>query len=93
LYGRVLGFFKDQKVDGAKLAAQASQTFWQLCERDFQSLVDGCEQADVRDRLRRRFADYVHQAFDRYCPRDTARQLDAWAKNRPNLSKYLKQEG
>jgi CRISPR system Cascade subunit CasA len=93
LYGRVLGFFKDQKVDGAKLAAQASQTFWQLCERDIQMLIDGCEQADVRQRLRRRFADYVYQAFDRYCPRDTARQLDAWAKNRPNLSKYLKQEG
>ena len=92
LYGRVLGFFKDQKVDGAKLAAQATHLFWQLCERDFQALVDGCEQEGVRDQLRRRFADYVHQAFDRYCPRDTARQLDAWAKNRPNLSKYLKQE-
>lgn len=92
LYGRVHGFFKEQEVDGANLAAQASQSFWQLCERDFQSLVDDCEQADVRDRLRQRFANYVHQAFDRYCPRDTARQLDAWAKNRPNLSKYLNQE-
>lgn len=93
LYGRVLGFFKEQKVDGAKLAAQATHHFWQLCERDFQGLVDGCEHTEIRHQLRRRFADYVHQAFDRYCPRDTARQLDAWAKNRPNLSKYLKQEG
>lgn len=92
LYGRVLGFFKEQKVDGTKLAAQATQNFWQLCERDFQSLIDGCEQKDVRNRLRRRFADYVNQAFDRYCPKETSRQLDAWAKNRPNLSKYLTQE-
>lgn len=92
LYGRVMGFFKEQKVDGAKLAAQATQLFWQLCERDFQALVDGCDNIETRHQLRRRFAGYVHQAFDRHCPRDTARQLDAWAKCRPNLSNYLKQE-
>lgn len=96
LYGRVMSFFKEQTVDGSKVAAQATQLFWQLCERDFQSLVDACdgsEQAALqRQQLRRRFAGYVQQAFDQFCPRETARQLDAWAKCRPNNSTYLKQE-
>lgn len=96
LYGRVMSFFKEQTVDGSKLAARSTQLFWQLCERDFQSLVDACdgsEQAALqRQQLRGRFAGYVQQAFDQFCPRETARQLDAWAKCRPNNSTYLKQE-
>lgn len=96
LYGRVIGFFKEQKVDGGKQAAQATHLFWQLCERNFQDLVDNCgseEQEQIkRQQLRKKFAGYVQQSYDRFCPKDTARQLDAWAKNRPNNSKYLKQE-
>lgn len=96
LYGRVQGFFKEQTVDGSKVAPQATQLFWQLCERDFQKLVDHCDQTDTdaqeRQKLRQSFAGYVHQAYDKFCPRETARQLDAWAKCRPNNSKYLKQE-
>lgn len=96
LFGRVISFFKEQTVDGSKLAAQSTQLFWQLCERDFQSLVDACDNSEAaslqRQQLRRRFAGYVHHAFDQFCPKDTARQLDAWAKCRPNNSSYLKQE-
>lgn len=96
LYGRVMGYFKAQLVDGGDLAAQATQLFWQLCERDFQCLLDHCEQGEahiqVRRQLRQRFAGYAQQAYDRYCPKDTARQLDAWARCRPNHGKYLQQE-
>ena len=96
LYGRVMGYFKEQLVDGKALAAEATQIFWQLCERDFQQLIHHCEQGEIhqqaRAQLRRRFASYVQQAYGQFCPKDTARQLDAWAKYRPNLSKYLKQE-
>lgn len=96
LYGRVIGYFKEQLVDGSKLAAQGTHLFWQLCERDFQTLLDNCEQDEQstahRRRLRQTFAAYAQQAYDRYCPKETARQLDAWAKCRPNHSKYLKQE-
>lgn len=96
LYGRVLGYFKTQLVDGGDLAAQATHLFWQLSERDFQPLLDACNQdaasAARRHQLRRRFADYAQQAYDRYCPKDTARQLDAWARCRPNHRKYLQQE-
>lgn len=96
LYGRVMAYFKTQLVDGADLAAQATQLFWQLCERDFQRLLDHCEQGEshfeARRQLRRRFAGYAQQAYDRYCPKDTARQLDAWARCRPSHGKYLQQE-
>lgn len=96
LYGRVMSFFKEQKVDGDKLAPQATHLFWQLCERNFQELVDSCgpdEQEKIqRQQLRKVFAGYVHQAYDQFCPRESARQLDAWAKCRPNNSKYLNQE-
>jgi CRISPR system Cascade subunit CasA len=96
LYGRVMAFCKEQKVDGGKLAAQASQLFWQLSERNFQKLVDSCDQNEQsnqqRQQLRRQISSYVHRAYDQFCPRETARQLDAWAKCQPNNSKYLKQE-
>lgn len=96
LYGRVLGYFKTQLVDGGDLAAQATHLFWQLSERDFQPLLDACDQdaasAAHRHHLRRHFAGYAQQAYDRYCPKDTARQLDAWARCRPNHSKYLQPE-
>lgn len=97
LYGRVQGFFKEQTVDGGKIAPQATQLFWQLCERDFQSLVNQCDQTEEaaaeRIKLRQRFAGYIRQAYDKFCPRETARQMDAWAKCLPNTSKYLNQEG
>jgi CRISPR system Cascade subunit CasA len=96
LYGRVQSYFKEQTVDGSKFAPQATQLFWNLCERDFQKLVDNCGQTDKeveeRKRLRHRFASYATQAYDKFCPRETARQLDAWAKCRPNNNQYLKQE-
>lgn len=96
LYGRVMGYFKTQLADGGDLAAQATQLFWQLCERDFQRLLAHCEQGEshveARRQLRRRFAGHAQQAYDRYCPKDTARQLDAWARCRPNHGKYLQQE-
>lgn len=96
LYGRVLGYFKALTVEGKDIAAQATNLFWQLCERDFQNLVDNCEYNDEanknRKQLRRKFVNYQRQAYDRYCPNETARQIDAWAHNLPNNSKYLAAE-
>lgn len=94
LYGRIQSYCKEQKIDGSKIAPQGTQLFWQLCERDFQSLIQHCDQTDdaarARQKLRRRFAGYVQQAYEKFCVRETARQLDAWAKWRPNSNKYLK---
>ncbi|QHS11559.1 type I-E CRISPR-associated protein Cse1/CasA [Sinimarinibacterium sp. NLF-5-8] len=97
LYGRVMGYFKEQLVDGKNQAALATQMYWQLCERDFQQLLDHCGQdaqsQSIRKTLRTHFARYVQQSYDHYCPKQTARQLDAWAKCRPNLTSYVAQEG
>ncbi len=95
LYGCVLGYYKEQTADGSSQAALATHLFWQLCEEDFQKLVDSCDQDETsigeRQKLRRRFASYAHQSYDQLCPNDTARQLDAWANRRPNISSYLKE--
>ncbi|MBL3580947.1 type I-E CRISPR-associated protein Cse1/CasA [Oleidesulfovibrio alaskensis] len=92
LYGAVLGYFKALLVDNEKTAAQATNLFWQLCERDAQRLIMQCDQQDARYELRRTFARYAVQAFDRFCPNQTARQMDAWAKAKPSLGTYLKKE-
>lgn len=96
LYGRVLGYFKVLTVEGKSTAAQATNMFWQLCERDFQDLINHCdfnaEANQARQQLRRKFARYQHQAYDHFCPNGTARQIDAWANNRPNHLKYITQE-
>jgi len=99
LYGCTSAFYEQQMTDGGHHAAQSADQFWQLCERDFQSLVDSCENlknldvaSQQRHQLRCRFADYAHLAYNQFCPQQTARQIDAWAKCRPNLTRYLKQQ-
>lgn len=96
LYACVLGYYKAQLVDGKALAEQATALFWQLCERHAQNLLDHCDKGEenrmARYALRKTFAANLRAAFDQLCPNQTARQLDAWAQNRPNPAKYLQQE-
>jgi len=88
-YSATRNYFKTQQADADEQAAQASSLFWQLCERRFQDLVNACVDYRAAKEYRKVFATYVHKAYDSLCPRDTARQIDAWAKNRPNLAIYL----
>ncbi len=90
VYGTTISYLKDLKMEGKGKAALASNLFWQLCERRFQELTLACGNAEKTRAMRPAFASFVHKVYDIYCPKDTARQLDAWAKNRPNLGKYLK---
>jgi len=105
LWGAVVRYFRElsdiDKSGSGKaqpfVAAQAQKTtaiFWQLCERQAQVLINACDQTEEtpiqRLQLRRTFAAYAIQVFDQMCPNDSARQMDAWAQARPNLSKYLK---
>jgi len=91
LYGCVMDYFKAQKVDGKKMAEEAIPLFWQLCEREVQHLIDACNATDETQRvkLRQRFAAYLQQTYEQFCPRETARQMDAWAQCRPNVGHYL----
>jgi CRISPR system Cascade subunit CasA len=90
VYGTTLSYFKNQNMEGKGQAALASNLFWQLCERRFQDLLDSCVDTVNARAMHPVFATFVHKAYDTYCPRDTARQIDAWAKSRPNLGLYLK---
>ncbi len=85
---QVTGRERDKRADAQK--KQSQNLFWQLCESKFQDLVTHANQPEEVSRLRNFFASFVYKAYDTYCPKDTARQIDAWAKSRPNLSQYLK---
>ncbi|MEI8102574.1 MAG: type I-E CRISPR-associated protein Cse1/CasA [Chlorobium sp.] len=86
------GFFKAQNMTDTSLAGQASTLFWELCERNFQTLVDACAPPQDTVRVRKIFAQSAIKAYDTFCPKESARQIDAWAKNRPNLINYLNPE-
>jgi CRISPR system Cascade subunit CasA len=91
VYGATLGYFKSQKAEGKNQAAMASHLFWQLCEREFQNLVNACGEGGDKPRaLRKTFANFASTAYNTACPNATSRQLNAWAENLPNLAKYLK---
>jgi CRISPR system Cascade subunit CasA len=88
VYGCTLGFFKTQLAEGKDQAAQASNLFWQLAEHHFQKLINACND-NTSEAMRPIFAKEALRAYDAYCPKDTARQLDAWAASRPQLGKYF----
>ncbi len=92
VYSATLHYFKNQNMVGKDQAGLASNLFWQLCERKFQDLVNVCDDFNQAKAMRKTFAGFVNQAYDAFCAKNTARQLDAWAKNRPNLGKYLKDQ-
>lgn len=92
VYSATLNYFESQNMKDKTRAGLAGNLFWQLCERKFQDLVYACEDSNQAKAMRKSFAGFANQAYDRFCAKDTARQLDAWAKNRPNLGKYLKDQ-
>ncbi|NNM58936.1 MAG: type I-E CRISPR-associated protein Cse1/CasA [Legionellales bacterium] len=92
IYSATCAYFKNQKTDGVKQAKAASNLLWQLCERRSQELINGCDDLEKVAALRQAFANFALTAYDSYCPKETARQLDAWAKNRPNLHSYTYRE-
>ena len=88
VYGCTMGFYKQQLAEGKDQAAKATNLFWQLAEHHFQALINACG-TDTSESLRPIYAQIALKAYDTYCPKDTARQLDAWAANRPKLGKYF----
>lgn len=90
IYASTKSFFADLGIHDAKQAVNASNLFWQLTERQFQDLLYACEDSEKIKVLRKNFAQFAHKAYASQCPKDTVRQLDAWAKNHPNLSQYFK---
>ncbi|MFA6937665.1 MAG: type I-E CRISPR-associated protein Cse1/CasA [Treponema sp.] len=100
LYGCVMKYFSTLLTEGKNFAEQATGLYWQLAESSFQQLVNACEcpeGEDVEKRLEpmiKKFNGYVLQIYNQYCPNQTARQLESWAKNKPfsNENKKISKE-
>lgn len=88
VYGCTMGFYKQQLAEGKDQAAKATNLFWQLAEHHFQALINACGN-DTSEGMRPLFAQDALKAYDTYCPKDTARQLDAWAASRPKLGGFF----
>lgn len=91
LYGAVKRYHKSLSKDSDDQVERATQRFWQGCEAYAQDLINACLHATPKgplDHCRKRFADVLLNVYDNACPNHTARQIDAWSKSRPNLSKY-----
>lgn len=81
---------KDKSKSKSKRQAEiAVNLYWQLCERHFPSLLVACQDFEQTKVLRKKFAQCVYKTYHHCCPKETARQLDAWALCHPNLSQYL----
>ncbi len=97
LYGSIRAYYTFLNAEGDGMAARGTSVFWQLCENDFQDLVDACDVCGDDDDnelagIRKRFIHHALRVYDRTCPSDTARQLEAWAMARPVLGKFLSME-
>lgn len=89
VYGSTLAMHRALKAEGEKIAAQASNLFWHLAEREFPALIVACDHPDTAKGQRLTYARLADQAYNAHCPQDTARQIDAWAAHRPYFGKYL----
>jgi len=80
---------KTASVEGHKFAKKGAELFWELCEKDVQELIEICYENDD-DKINtfmKRFIGYVYDVYNTFCPKNTARQIDAWAANKPIIRK------
>ncbi|MBO4829253.1 MAG: type I-E CRISPR-associated protein Cse1/CasA [Fibrobacter sp.] len=89
VYAAISRYYADLMVDGKDFAAKASNQYWQQCESVFQRIVDTCsientDQYNLKmDKINNQIWQFVKQIYNQYCPNQSARQLEAWAKNFP----------
>ncbi len=89
VYAAINGYYADLKVKGKDFAVNACNQYWQQCEGVFQRIVDTCsiENTDQynqeMDKINAQIWQFVKQIYNQYCPNQSARQLEAWAKNFP----------
>jgi CRISPR system Cascade subunit CasA len=90
LFRSVLAYGAALKADTAGHAAKATEGFWSDCESIFQELVTSCGDGEGarREALRKRIARIAEAKYDETCPRDSARQFEAWAEHRISTSRY-----
>ena len=81
----IKGYYKSLSSINPSALPKATALFWELCSRKIQQLVDVCDNPPEMDSLRKEFIGYAYQAYNIYCPNQTARQMSAWARNSPSF--------
>ncbi len=87
--GREKSTLKKKHSEKKTLLDNVLNMFWELCEHKSQDLVKYCNDTRKMKTIRRTFSDYAIDAYNKYCPRDTSKQLIAWAKHRSFIYSYL----
>lgn len=96
LRSSVAGFYRGMAVKEAAndYAQKAVGIYWEFCEEPFNELVQCCDSSEssieARKKIRSKIANICRDAYNDLCPNGSARQIDKWAQNRPNLSKFFK---
>lgn len=89
VYAAINGYYADLMVEGKNFAVKACNQYWQQCESIFQRIVDTCSKKNTdqynheMDKINNQIWQFVKQIYNQYCPNQSARQLEAWAKNFP----------
>jgi len=89
LYASTRAMHEALKSEGDRVAAQASNLFWHLAEGEFPALIEACGDPESARAQRKVYVRLADQAYNAFCPQDTARQIEAWAAHRPQYGKYL----
>lgn len=82
-------FEKLNESNANQKADQAKRFFWELAMNKYQQLVELCgeiiqtQKSDKLIEMKKTFVSYAFQAYNLCCPKETARQLDAWAECSP----------
>lgn len=84
LYSAIFHYYSDCKAadKGKALASKACASFWQESEIHLQELIEACTPGNSTVNIREKFKILVHKNYNDSCPRETAKQLMYWAKNR-----------
>jgi len=85
----VNGYQKDMGSNKSHIIEKALAMFWELCDQHSQRIVFSCNDPEKMKSLRKTLADHANHAFNAYCPNDSAKQMNAWAKNIPDLYHYI----
>ena len=85
----ISNYFKDLKEE--KDTSDYLTQFWELCEKNLNELLIACNSGNTKD-IRKKFINIAYGIYDLACPKNSARQITLWAKNRPSFYKYIKGE-
>lgn len=92
LWGAITGYYRQLKVENKDRVRLAVTSFWQSCEQHFTGLVNSCAPGETTQPVRKQFLRHMYHVYDTNCPRDSARQMEAWAASRPRIGNYLERD-